>query len=87
LPQRFTGCVLARRLHNPAHRQLEGQIVASARFKNYEQNLKRQFWMNLVDARIDETRRQNFRASLVTCPITQLPFGNAASDARPRDGG
>jgi hypothetical protein len=48
--------------------------MASALFRSYERNMKRQFWMNLIDYQVDEVRRKNFRASIVSNPFTGLPL-------------
>jgi hypothetical protein len=48
--------------------------MASALFLTYERNMKRQFWMNILDAQVETTRRLNFRASLINNPITGRPI-------------
>ncbi len=53
--------------------------MASVLFDTYERNMRRQFWMNLLDAQSEKYRRDNFRASLINNPITGLPFGSATS--------
>jgi hypothetical protein len=53
--------------------------MASATFQSFERNMKRQFWMNFLDAQLDATRRNNFRASLINNPITGLPLDFAST--------
>jgi hypothetical protein len=48
--------------------------MASAQFRSYERNMKRQFWMNIIDYQVEEVRRKNFRASIVANPFTGMPL-------------
>jgi hypothetical protein len=47
--------------------------MASPLFTSYERNMKRQFWMNLIEYQFEEGRRKNFRASIVSNPYSGKP--------------
>jgi hypothetical protein len=51
-----------------------GQIMAGTYFQSYDRNMRRQFWMNLVDYQVEQIRRETFRASIVSNPISGLPL-------------
>jgi hypothetical protein len=42
--------------------------------------MRRQFWMNIIDAQTAQLRRDTFRASLIANPVTGVPieFGPVA---------
>lgn len=47
--------------------------MASTNFQAYDFNLRRRFLADIVDAEVRASRRRNFRASIVTNPITGQP--------------
>ena len=56
--------------------------MASANFLNYERNVKRLFWMTLLENQHDAARRETFRASLIGMSCTPLPAGPSSALAR-----
>ena len=54
--------------------------MGSSLFQSYERNMRRQFWMNIIDAQTAQVRRETFRASLIANPVTGSPldFGPVA---------
>ncbi len=48
--------------------------MSSPLFLSYERNMRRQFWMNILDAQVEQVRRETFRASIVANPITGRPL-------------
>ena len=59
--------------------------MGSPQFLNYERNMRRQFWMNIIDAQVEFVRRETFRASIVCNPITGRPTEFSPSSGKRAD--
>ncbi len=57
-------------------------------FISFERNMRRQFWMNILDEQVQQVRRDTFRASIVANPFsgTRLEFvpANMCADHQSR---
>jgi hypothetical protein len=51
--------------------------MGSPLFRSFERNMRRQFWMNILDEQAQRERRDTFRASLVADPFASIPFASA----------
>lgn len=61
--------------------------MASTNFKAMEQIMRRQYWLELVEAQLEAARRENFRASIVgdTRVVTSVAVATIQARQRAAD--